>query len=161
MSVVKTNQLMLYGELVALCSEINRKHISTLCGKKVEIFNVEYSGVWRTHWALKWYTRPLHNICPYDCYTSRKYSKLYHLGQSHLEISDCGHKAECSRLCRHKKDNVSNSGLQRTKNFYIYVCIHTQVGARSWWRSWLRHCATSRKVAGSISDGVIGFFSLT
>jgi hypothetical protein len=25
-------------------------------------------------------------------------------------------------------------------------------------RSWLRHCATSRKVAGSIPDGVIGFF---
>jgi hypothetical protein len=26
------------------------------------------------------------------------------------------------------------------------------------WRSWLRHCATSRKVAGSIADGVIGIF---
>jgi len=26
------------------------------------------------------------------------------------------------------------------------------------WRSWLRHCATSRKVASSIPDGVIGFF---
>jgi len=26
------------------------------------------------------------------------------------------------------------------------------------WRSWLRHCATSRKVAGSIPDGVIGNF---
>ena len=26
------------------------------------------------------------------------------------------------------------------------------------WRSWLRHCATSRKVAGSISDGIIGIF---
>ena len=24
----------------------------------------------------------------------------------------------------------------------------------TWWRSWLRHCATSRKVAGSIPDGV-------
>jgi len=24
------------------------------------------------------------------------------------------------------------------------------------WRSWLRHCVTSRKVAGSIPDGVIG-----
>ena len=27
-----------------------------------------------------------------------------------------------------------------------------------WWCSWLRHCATSRKVAGLISDGVIGIF---
>jgi len=26
------------------------------------------------------------------------------------------------------------------------------------WRSWLMHCATSRKVAGSIPDGVIGIF---
>jgi hypothetical protein len=26
------------------------------------------------------------------------------------------------------------------------------------WRSWLRHCTTSRKVAGSIPDGVIGIF---
>jgi len=26
------------------------------------------------------------------------------------------------------------------------------------WRSWLRHCATSRKVADSIPDGVIGIF---
>jgi len=26
------------------------------------------------------------------------------------------------------------------------------------WRSWLRQCATSRKVAGSILDGVIGIF---
>jgi len=29
-------------------------------------------------------------------------------------------------------------------------------GAR--WPSWLRHCSTSRKVAGSIPDGVIGIF---
>jgi hypothetical protein len=26
------------------------------------------------------------------------------------------------------------------------------------WRSWLRHCATNRKVAGSIPDGVTGIF---
>ena len=26
------------------------------------------------------------------------------------------------------------------------------------WRSWLRHCAAIRKVAGSIPDGVIGIF---
>jgi hypothetical protein len=27
-------------------------------------------------------------------------------------------------------------------------------------RSWLRHCCTSLKVAGSIADGVIGIFHL-
>ena len=26
------------------------------------------------------------------------------------------------------------------------------------WRSWLKHCATNRKVAGSIADGIIGIF---
>jgi hypothetical protein len=32
------------------------------------------------------------------------------------------------------------------------------LGARCWWRSWLRHCATCQKVVGSIPDGVIGIF---
>jgi len=27
-----------------------------------------------------------------------------------------------------------------------------------WWRSWLRHCATSRKIAGLIPNDVIGIF---
>ena len=31
-------------------------------------------------------------------------------------------------------------------------------GGGTRWRSWLRHCATSRKVAGSIPDGVTGIF---
>jgi len=33
-------------------------------------------------------------------------------------------------------------------------------GGGTRWRSWLRHCATNRKVAGSIPDGVIGIFQL-
>jgi hypothetical protein len=33
-----------------------------------------------------------------------------------------------------------------------------KIGMDKWWRSWLRHCTTSRNVAGSISDGVIGIF---
>jgi hypothetical protein len=30
----------------------------------------------------------------------------------------------------------------------------------TWWRIWLKHCSTSRKVAGSIPDGVILIFHL-
>jgi hypothetical protein len=41
-----------------------------------------------------------------------------------------------------------------TKSVYFYYAPVKMGGTR--WRSWLRHCATSRKVAGSISDGVIG-----
>ena len=36
--------------------------------------------------------------------------------------------------------------------------IHTTTFWGTQWRSWLRHCATSRKVSGSIPDGVIGIF---
>ena len=38
----------------------------------------------------------------------------------------------------------------------VIISDCTSRGVR--WRSWLRHCATSQKVAGSIPDGVIGFF---
>jgi hypothetical protein len=33
--------------------------------------------------------------------------------------------------------------------------MHLSIGDTRW-RSWLRHCATSRKVAGSIPDGITG-----
>jgi hypothetical protein len=35
-SVIKTNQLMLHSEIIAVCSEIHKKHINTLCGQNVE-----------------------------------------------------------------------------------------------------------------------------
>jgi len=41
----------------------------------------------------------------------------------------------------------------------VYICkevLMSQRGTR--WRSWLKHFATSRKVAGSITDGVTGIF---
>ena len=31
-SVIKTSQLMLYREIMAVCSEIHTKHINTVCG---------------------------------------------------------------------------------------------------------------------------------
>jgi hypothetical protein len=34
----------------------------------------------------------------------------------------------------------------------------TNMGARCLWRSWLRHSATSRKVACSFLDSITGFF---
>jgi len=33
-SVIKTSQLMLYREIIAVCSKIHTKHINTLCGQK-------------------------------------------------------------------------------------------------------------------------------
>jgi len=37
----KTSQLMLYSEIIAVCSEILTKHINTLCGQNVELVNVK------------------------------------------------------------------------------------------------------------------------
>ena len=38
-SVIKTSQLMLYREIIAVCSEIHTKPINTLCGQNVELLN--------------------------------------------------------------------------------------------------------------------------
>jgi hypothetical protein len=36
------------------------------------------------------------------------------------------------------------------------ILYYWQTFASTRWRSWLRHCATSRKVGGYIPDGVMG-----
>jgi len=52
-SVVKTSQLMLYREIIAVCSEIHTKHTNTVCGQNVEFFNVKPGGTYSDHCALK------------------------------------------------------------------------------------------------------------
>ena len=37
-SVIQTSQLMLYREIIAVCSQIHTKHIHTLCGQNVEFY---------------------------------------------------------------------------------------------------------------------------
>jgi hypothetical protein len=32
---------MLYREMIVVCSQIHTKHINTLCGQNVELFNVK------------------------------------------------------------------------------------------------------------------------
>ena len=44
---------MLYREIMAVCSEINTKHINTLCGQNVELLNVKPDGTYSDHWAVK------------------------------------------------------------------------------------------------------------
>ena len=38
------------------------------------------------------------------------------------------------------------------------ILLSTRVYGGTRWRGWLMHCATSRKVAGLIPEGVIGIF---
>jgi hypothetical protein len=36
---------MLYSEIIAVCSHIHTKHINTLCGQNVELFNAKPGGI--------------------------------------------------------------------------------------------------------------------
>jgi len=53
MSIIKTSQLMLYREIIAVCSQIYTKHINTLCGQNTEFVNVTAGGTYSDHWALQ------------------------------------------------------------------------------------------------------------
>jgi hypothetical protein len=57
---------------------------------------------------------------------------------------------------RNKYEEFQDNSSHRILANYLKRFIGYIRGKR--WRSWLRHCATSRKVAGSIPDGVIGIF---
>jgi hypothetical protein len=36
---------MLYREIIAVCSDIRTKHITTLCGQNVEFVNIKSGGI--------------------------------------------------------------------------------------------------------------------
>ena len=69
-----------------------------------------------------------------------------------------------SHVDKVKKVKVTLRQATKTQSWSrgIAVLFSFNLGARWWWgtrwRTWLRHCATNRKVAGSIPDGVIGIF---
>jgi hypothetical protein len=44
---------MLYSVIIAVCSQIHKKHINTLCGKNVEFWSVKRGGTYINHWALE------------------------------------------------------------------------------------------------------------
>jgi hypothetical protein len=44
---------MLYREIIAVCSEIQTKHINTLCGQNVEFVNAKPGGTYGNHWAFE------------------------------------------------------------------------------------------------------------
>ena len=48
----KRNCLMLYREIIAVWCEIHKKHINTLRGQNVKLFNVESGGTYSDHCAV-------------------------------------------------------------------------------------------------------------
>jgi hypothetical protein len=63
---------MLYREIIAVCSEINTKHMNIISGQNVELLNVKPVGTYGGHWTLKGecvyheLTRTHYN-CPLGC----------------------------------------------------------------------------------------------
>jgi len=53
-SGIKTSQLMMYREIIAVCSQIHTKYINALCGQNVEFLNVKPGGTYSDHWAVLW-----------------------------------------------------------------------------------------------------------
>jgi len=43
----------MYREIIAIYSQIDTKHVNTLCGQNVEFVNVKPGGTYSNHWALK------------------------------------------------------------------------------------------------------------
>jgi hypothetical protein len=57
--------------------------------------------------------------------------------------------------------SILNSKYENNPN--IFTCVKHEVTfsfslVKSRWRSWLRHCPISRKVAGAIPDSALGIF---
>jgi len=44
---------MLYREIIAVCSQIQTKHINTVCRQNVEFVNVKAGGTYSDHRALE------------------------------------------------------------------------------------------------------------
>ena len=50
---MKTSQLMLYREIIVVCSEIHTEHVNTICGQDIEFLNVKSGSTHNKRWALK------------------------------------------------------------------------------------------------------------
>jgi len=67
------------------------------------------------------------------------------------------HCAGCCPILRYHQAHLSQPPHSTYRHGYqVFITTTTAGGTRS--RGWLRHCATSRKVAGSIPNVVIGIF---
>jgi hypothetical protein len=57
---VASSQLMLYSEIITVCSEIQTKHINTLCNLelvnvKLAVHIVNIGGTYNDHWRYIYY----------------------------------------------------------------------------------------------------------
>jgi len=66
----------------------------------------------------------------------------------------------CRQLLSRIRMEHPDPAQELSTNLYDirHCCVYSEKNWGTRWRSWLRHCATSRKVAVSIPDGVTGIF---
>ena len=89
----------------------------------------------------------------------KMYFHLRPLDNNDLPCPDIFETHECSAaLCGSltPKWHKSTTKCEGKTEIHLLPSVRNMGGTR--WRCWLRHCVTIRKVAGSISDGVIGIF---
>ena len=73
------------------------------------------------------------------------------------ELATCQYllSDQSAAMCSHLSRGLPTGLLPRNFSFNTFSVAPRNNGGTAW-RSWLRHCATSRKVAGSIPDSIIG-----
>ena len=79
-------------------------------------------------------------------------------GPSLTETSLCRAWLYCIWLCNFTLRTITITRNISQMYIGLYFIHNVGKGKGTRWRSWLRHCATSRMVAGSIPDSVIGIF---
>ena len=96
-----------------------------------------------------------HSVHSFTKYRVRNYqsqcTQLDNIQSAHLQITV--YTAGQYKECVFTNHSVHSLTIYRVR---IYQYLISFWGAR--WHSWLRNCATSRKVAVSIPDGVTGIF---
>ena len=92
-----------------------------------------------------WYIRPSWQHSDYVAWNARRVNELR--VRINVQVDDVNQFEVISR-------NYSRSSILRKTTSVIIIIVLTYIGTR--WRIWLRHCATSWKVAGFFPDGIIG-----
>ena len=135
----------MYTEIITVCCEIYTKHINAICGQKAQFFNVQLSRTYSTHLVHFFFfgaTAPPSGPGRFLHHTQRRTLVgriLWTSDQLVAETSTWQHTTLTKRQ--------TSAGI-RTHNLSGRAAADLRLRPRGYWR--LRHCATSRKVAGSI-----------
>jgi len=111
---IYTSQLMLHREMIAVCSQINTKHINTLCGQNVELLNVKL--------VVHIVTTGLQSVKSLFIYTSQLM-----LHREMIAVCSQIQTKHINTLCGQNEEllhvqlvvHIVTSGLQRVKSLFI------------------------------------------